>query len=678
MPKFSLADGIYDIVIEEVLYDPGGADNKEGEINSYEWIKLKNVANLAVDIRNWELRAGKYYKAFVGLDKIPVGGDVIIYLGTGVNDNLDFTIGETAHIYLNEKGSKLGDSFGEIALYNNDSNNEDTLVDYVLYKKPNENKDLSTSYKHAVDARRWLVNCGLADLDEGDILLTVDNACRVEGGEIVNDLKNDDDIDENKDKVEETLKINELLPSPKGNDDAGEYIELYNFGKGDINLGDGWWIEDRVGAEKEINNYNKYFFNKYTGEKSIGGGEFLVIKGSTGFNFSLSASDEIRLVNPGGLVVDKIDYTGAKEGVSYSWDTGGNKWRWSQFLTPGDENQFGVAGEMEVNVDKEIYKNIYALFEVRVAGIKQKNLKVKWEFGDGKKSYQAKVQHKYNKNGKYIIKLTVFDGNEEVKKEFNVTVVDFPEKNVSILAINPNPKGKDELGEWIEIKNKEKKKINLKNWSLATGESRKKLVNHPIYEDFIIKAGKVVKITRKYSNFSLNNKRGYLELRYPSGEVAYKLKYEKSGGVKDDEIYRKKESSWQWFIEKTVVLNDNVIDEKVTNPETSIANEIDLMEVEEVEKKPLFDEIEVKKEDVGKYSQEILVDKNMLANYLVVNWSDKEIDNKISMGERYVLGSWDNKIKKIRESEGVYYFNLPAKEQKHYMVKFWEELFFRG
>jgi hypothetical protein len=80
---------------------------------------------------------------------------------------------------------------------------------------------------------------------------------------------------------------------------------------------------------------------------------------------------------------------------------------------------------------------------------------------------------------------------------------------------------------------------------VATG--RKNLYNHPIAKDLIINPGKTAKITRQISKFTLNNKKSKIELRYPDGKAADKVKYSKKGAsIEDDEVYEKTDSGWDW------------------------------------------------------------------------------------------------------------------------------------
>ena len=181
------------------------------------------------------------------------------------------------------------------------------------------------------------------------------------------------------------------------------------------------------------------------------------------------------------------------------------------------------------------------LAEFRVSAKDKDNDKLKfvWDFGDGHKSYKQNTKHKYLKKGAYQVSLKISDGSEDIFETFEIEVRNFPKKELKIVGVKANPKGKDTDLETIKIKNSSKKKINLKNWSVATGW--KELYNHPINKKLIIKPGETKELTRKYSAFTLNNKQTKVELRRPDGSIASKVKYSKKEGIQDDETYEKTE-----------------------------------------------------------------------------------------------------------------------------------------
>lgn len=334
------------------------------------------------------------------------------------------------------------------------------------------------------------------------------------------------------------IYINEILPNAEE-----EFIELFNPGENDEDLS-GWILRD--GSKT-----GKYVFPE---NSVIKGNDYLVVY-KKDFKFALnnSGDESVNFYDPNETLVSSVSYDGAKEDISYNFD--GTGWRWSKYLTPGAENEFNESTGIKIKAERKIYKNTYADFKAQVKNPDNDKLKFTWDFGDGHKSYKKNTRHKYDKTGKFKVMLKVFDGSEETTEEFKVEVKKFPKNKIKITKVSPNPEGKDSDNEYIIVKNGSKKKINLKNWAIASGS--KKLYNHPINKNLVIKPGEEVKIGRDISKFALNNKKSKIELRYPDGRVAYEMKYnKKEESVKEGEIYEKTELGWAW---------------KMNNPETLLA-----------------------------------------------------------------------------------------------------------
>jgi len=347
------------------------------------------------------------------------------------------------------------------------------------------------------------------------------------------------------------IRINEILPNPSGDEDTDEFIEIYNFNSEQIDL-EKWQLKDKSGKI--------YTFPK----KIIGVNEYLSIY-SSDTEIALNNSDEtIYLLDPNKKEASKIYYLeSAKEDVSYNFDS--VDWHWSKFLTPGEENIFNNEPYGTIKIDRDVFVDVFADFSVSTGDADGEKIKVTWEFGDGHKSYKEKTTHTYDTEGTYAGTVKLSDGSEDIIKNFTIEVKKYPTPKIEIVKIKANPKGKDtdkSKGEEIYLKNNSKKKINLKTWSIATGS--KTLYNHPINKDFIIKPGKTKKITRKHSLFTLNNKKGVIELRYPNGEVASRVKYDKKKeSVKDDEVYELSGKKWQW----------NAPPEEITTPENNLSED---------------------------------------------------------------------------------------------------------
>ena len=333
-----------------------------------------------------------------------------------------------------------------------------------------------------------------------------------------------------------SIRINELFPNPTGTE--SEWIELYNFGSSDVDLSKGWKLRDKT---------TTYDFSKESDPLILSDGYKIIEQKDSAIKLNDTGEETLTLSAPDGSVVDTTSYTKTKEGASLSFD--GASFRWSPFLTPGKENRFGEKPETKkTSIPEEGYKDVPLEFTASGSDGQE----FLWNFGDGKTSRKQAASHTYRKTGEYNGTLTITDedGITESVKEFTIDIGDFPKVKLSITAIAPNPKGADTGAEWISVKNGGKKKLDLLGFGIATGSSRKKLSNHPVSESLVIKAGKEKQITSASASFTLPNENGYVEIRRPDGKMLVGRSYKKSGGVKDDEVWRKiAGKSWEWVKE---------------------------------------------------------------------------------------------------------------------------------
>lgn len=452
------------------------------------------------------------------------------------------------------------------------------------------------------------------------------------------------------------IYINEVLPNPKENENENEYIEIYNAGESEADL-TGWTLCD---ASKSC---KKYIFPDDSIIKSKN--YFVVYRKDFDFAMNNSGEEAVYLLNPNEEIISSVSYSySVKENVSYNFT--GENWRWSKFLTPGAENKFNNPPAIEVKIDKKAYKNVYADFEVEANDPDKDEIKVAWDFGDNHKSYKQKTRHKYQEMGKYEGSVKISDGSEESVENFTLEVEDFPEPKVRIVALAPNPKGNDSENEWIKVKNKSKKKINLQNWSIATGKNSKKMANHPIYEDLIINPGKEAIITREISKFTLHNEKARVELRYPDGKTAHRAKYKKENGVKDDEVYEKiKGEGWKWTREDEILKTENNETQENENIETTEQEKDEMIKTEEELEEETLDDF------IGKQSG--TEKENQIA--LAANETNGKLAKIIAGGSGgKVLGAMA-----IKTDIGEYIFtgNINYPKKKHYAVVFLKELFWK-
>lgn len=139
------------------------------------------------------------------------------------------------------------------------------------------------------------------------------------------------------------IVINEILPNPKGSDLANEWIELYNKGNEEVDL-DGWMIRDSAIQ-------SKYIIPEGTKIKQS---SFLLLKREHTKIAINNTSDEVKLFQPDGSLLDSISFKdSAKEDYSYNRKSDG-AWAWSKKITPGGENVVEIPVENNVNRPNDI------------------------------------------------------------------------------------------------------------------------------------------------------------------------------------------------------------------------------------------------------------------------------------------------------------------------------------
>ena len=131
-----------------------------------------------------------------------------------------------------------------------------------------------------------------------------------------------------------SIKINEFLPDPIGNDDAsmpqGEFIELYNNHDEDINLED-FYLQDEFGHKVNID-------NTHTLNTIIKANDYLVVYVNGFSGFLNNDEDEVNLFYS-NILVDKVSYSFSKE--DFSWSKVNDNWILTN-PSPGKSNEFGI------------------------------------------------------------------------------------------------------------------------------------------------------------------------------------------------------------------------------------------------------------------------------------------------------------------------------------------------
>ncbi|MDD5084409.1 MAG: lamin tail domain-containing protein, partial [Candidatus Moranbacteria bacterium] len=549
------------IIINEIQTAGDKADD--------EFIELYNATDTAVDLNGWTLRKKSKH------DISAIGSSII---DLSMADTLSVTIPAKGHfLWANSKGlfkAATLDQFSSGNSFTNDASDpysialfdaDNALVDAVTWGVSHPNPFVpSIAFPSNPPKNVSLVR----DLEHNSLQFqtnpTPENSATIseKTAPKVTSPPNEAPIVSKNIPSATTIIINEVLPQPS---DTEEFIELFNFGTTDINL-KGWSLHD---ASKT----GRYEFKTDT---VIEAQSYLTLFGDI-LSFALNNTNEtVTLFDAQGHTVDSVGYAKSNKDVSYNFTPSG--FRWSDIVTPDAPNQTIAAPISKTDIAKHIYLNMPAHFDAEDA---DEDTKYVWDFGDGHKSRLANATHTYTKQGSYTVTLTTSGTLEDTVQTFAIKVEKFPALKLVITSISPNPSGADTDSEWITIKNLGKKKIDLLDWSIATGTTKKTLANHPIEESFIIKSGKEIILTHDLAAFSLPNKGGFIELRRPDKKTADSLQYAKSGGVKEDEYYQKSgKKTWTWIQGDTNTPEDASEDALTDDKNTSVDSEANLSAIE--------------------------------------------------------------------------------------------------
>lgn len=360
--------GAMQVKINEFLPDPDGTDT------DYEWVELYNTADSVISLDGWSVNWGKN-GSYSGGKVFAVGTDIgpgeILLLGgemvSGADVLATFDMGNAGS---NSDALQLVDCEG-------------VVQDTVIYGSPNDEEWVDDSGEIATS---------LADGPGGGESLS-----RVNDGEDSN--RSAEDFVRTEEPTpgepnpvtepvvcvpgEQTIKINELLPNPDGDDAEGEFVELVNVSSDTVSIA-GWGIAAGTSSWPGAASF------VFSGAATIPAGGYVVVGGlgvdeadfytDDGNKFSLGNGsknpDGVRLIDCVGEVQDTVLYgdpmdpvedfeldddAGAATmatmpGENYSVgrspdgvDTDNNE---DDFLTnmppsPGEENTVGGAGGSE-------------------------------------------------------------------------------------------------------------------------------------------------------------------------------------------------------------------------------------------------------------------------------------------------------------------------------------------
>lgn len=283
------------------------------------------------------------------------------------------------------------------------------------------------------------------------------------------------------------IVINEFMPDPEGTDTNNEWIELKNLSDSQINIA-GYKLDDADGGSSPYvfpdtvlsPQETKAFYNNITK---------ITLNNDT---------DRVRLFDPTNKLIDEILYEKPISGQSFSRNDSG-QWSITSTPTPNAPNIFSGNENPQVTCNKISSANLV-------------------------------VSNTNNKNA--VIKTGV-----EITSDETQEYVD----EITITEILPNPSGKDNGNEWLEIYNESDKKINLGNWKIQTADGKKKQI---LKDKTFIAAGAYLAITTK---ISLKNSGDKIQLIDPEGNIIDEIQYPESrDGMSYAKIISNENAAWEW------------------------------------------------------------------------------------------------------------------------------------
>ncbi len=352
--------------------------------------------------------------------------------------------------------------------------------------------------------------------------------------------------------------ISEILPDPRGADQDGEFIELYNFGMETIVL-DGWRLGD--------SSSRRYNLASAGGQLAIRPGEYLAVYRSESGIALNNNGDTVNLYSPSAdEPVCSLPYGPANEGEGYAADISDGEARisegavspayfWTQTATPGKANVI-----VHENLPPEIGFDFpdYAILGQPVlfdssdtSDPDNDKLAFYWDFGDGATNTLPVPEHTFFRPGEYMVSLAVNDGEHRVYIE-KTLIIENPDIGASggrliISEFVPNPTGTDSEGEWIEIYNQGGTRVNLRDWRLDDGEGGSRPYTLPA--EVWLDPGAYFLFDREETGLALNNTVDSVRLIDRNESIVDEVDY---SGVKEGEAFARDETGeWRWTAEAT-------------------------------------------------------------------------------------------------------------------------------
>jgi hypothetical protein len=144
-----------------------------------------------------------------------------------------------------------------------------------------------------------------------------------------------------------------------------------------------------------------------------------------------------------------------------------------------------------------------------------------WNMGDGELIEKPNFSYAYPYPGTYMVALMVYDGRYYVTDTITVKIQSI---QIIINEFMPNPSGKDEEAEWIEIYNDSEGIADISGWQIDDDEEGSSPFIFP--QNTLIAPKSYLVFPRQITGIALNNDKDTVRLLLPEDVVFQEVNYE--------------------------------------------------------------------------------------------------------------------------------------------------------
>ena len=144
-----------------------------------------------------------------------------------------------------------------------------------------------------------------------------------------------------------------------------------------------------------------------------------------------------------------------------------------------------------------------------------------WNMGDGKLVERPTFTYQYLYPGTYVVALMVYDGRYYAT---DTATIKIQAAQITINEFMPNPEGKDEEEEWIEIYNDSETTTDISGWQIDDADGGSAPFTFP--QNTLIAPKSYLVFPRQITNIALNNDKDSVRLLLPGGVIFEEINYE--------------------------------------------------------------------------------------------------------------------------------------------------------